>query len=55
MGLTLRRPVLVPVVFALVAAMIVLLYDHFYGPKQGEMMQVGGKMNQCTCSQRLEK
>ena len=49
------KPHLTPLALALVAGVLLLLYEHFYGQEQIRMTRVGGKMNQCTCSQRLEK
>jgi len=55
MRLILSKPLASHVALAFVVVALLLLFDHFYGRKQVQMTRVGGTMNQCTCSQRLEK
>jgi len=51
----LSKPIATHLGLAFLAVALLLLFDHFYGHKDVEMARVGGKMNQCTCSERLEK
>ena len=44
----------VAVLILLIAALLLLL-GGFPGERGVEMTNVGGKMNNCTCSQRLER
>lgn len=55
MGVILSKPIATPVALALIVAVLLWLSDFLYGRKQVEMIRVGGTMNQCTCSQRMEK
>jgi hypothetical protein len=51
----LSKPIAAQLALTFVAFALLLLFDHFYGHRQEEMTRVGGTMNQCTCSERLEK
>ena len=55
MKIMLSRPIATPILLSLAAAALLWFFDSFYGKKQVTMAEVGGKMNNCTCSQRLEK
>jgi hypothetical protein len=55
MKFVMSKPIAIDVALAFVAVVLLLLFDHFYGHKDVEMTRVGGTMNQCTCSERLEK
>lgn len=55
MRLILSKPIAKPVSLALIVSALLWVSDYLYGRKQVEMTRVGGTMNQCTCSQRLEK
>jgi hypothetical protein len=55
MSIAFSKLTVTPIAVTLIAAMLLLLFDYIYGQKQVQMTRVGGEMNQCTCSQRLEK
>lgn len=55
MRLTYSKPIAKIVALALLVAALLWVSDHLYGRRQVEMTRVGGSMNRCTCSQRLEK
>ncbi len=54
MNFTVSKPI-ATVIIVLVVAAIIWLVDGLYGKEQVHMTRVGGTMNHCTCSQRLEK
>lgn len=54
MNLSLSKPIAGVVAVLLVAALALFL-DGSYGQEQTRMTRVGGTMNQCTCTQRLDK
>lgn len=55
MKFTFSKPIAKVVALALLVVALLWFSDHLYGRRQVEMIRVGGTMNQCTCSQRLEK
>jgi hypothetical protein len=55
MRISVSRPIAAPLALALVAAALLWFFDHLYGQKDVQMTRVGGRMNNCTCSQRIEK
>jgi len=55
MRFVISKPTASHLALAIITLALILLFDGFYGHKSVEMTRVGGMMNQCTCSERLEK